>query len=206
MRGEGDSRLSGGELELIAHARAAETQAQQGSVRGEAAAGFERIQPLLRLDLAVGHAHVHPVHAHRSAQRCEIRHGIGAAGGRNAKSQIQQLIPDPGSRTMVAEAGDLHVIHFPQRDVDGKLVRQGLVRLGQGLRVLVEGMHVTHQGAAGVGDIRHVRIHRIQARCGGVGIAGVARQDDAARDVEQSQVAPVARVVLLTMDHDGVRP
>jgi hypothetical protein len=53
-----------------------------------------------------------------------------------------------------------------------------------------------------VGQVKHIGVAGVQARCRRVGVPGVARQDDVPAEAEQSAVAPNAGVILLIVDDD----
>ena len=102
---------------------------------------------------------------------------------------------------MVRERDDLHVVDLAERDVDRQLVGVGVGGSGEGLRILFERMHVADQRTARVGQVRDIGVGWRETRGSGIRVAGVARQQDAAPEAEDAEVAPVARVEFLPV-HD----
>ena len=70
---------------------------------------------------------------------------------------------------------DLEIIDFPERDVDGQLIEKRRRGVG-GIGLRVERMHVADQRTLLMRQIRDRGVRRRETRRGGIGIAGVFRQ------------------------------
>ena len=188
--------------ELRAGPGAVEQQAEQRAVAGEAVAGLQRIERAGRVALAAG-VEEHAVHADRAAQRGVVGHRIGASAGGQAQAEVEQAVPHGGGGLVVGEAHHLDVVDLAFDDVGGQLVAEHRVvrRVGQH----VERMHVADQGALRVGEVGDGGIGRPRAGHRGVAVGRVALGDVVVVEVQQAEVAPETGVVLLPVQHQGLR-
>ena len=199
-RAEGHA-LPAREAQGRADGTAGDGKLEQRSVGGERSPLPQRIQPGLAAERAVGHRGVDAVQADRPAQGGVVGHRIRAPGGRNPETKVQQPVPHPGGRLMIGERDDLEVVDLAQRHIDGQLVGVGMSGPGQRPRLFLERMHVADQRALRMRQVRHIRIGRKQARRRRVRVAGIAGQQRVAMHAEHTQVAPIAGVEFLAVNH-----
>ena len=108
-----------------------------------------------------------------------------------------------GSRLVVGEADDLHVIDLAVGNVGGKFVAQRLFR--RRVDVGIEWMHIADERALRVGKIGDCAVVRVRARKRTVLIGDETRRQIMIGQPEQAEVSPVARVIFLAVqDEDAV--
>ena len=132
------------------------------------------------------------------AQTREVRERVRPARGGDPESTVQQPVPDLGSDEMVRVAHHLDVIDLAERDVHGQLVEEWCGGVG-GIGLGIERMDVADQPSLRMREIGHGRVRQCKTRGGGVGVAGILRQQIVRREAEQPQVAPHAGMKLLRM-------
>ena len=119
--------------------------------------------------------HVDAVHADGPAQGGIVGHRVGPSSRGQPQAAIEQPVPDRGGAQMIGETHRLVVVHLAQRGVDDESVRESFVP--RRIDVGVERMHVAHQAALRVCEVRYRRVVRPGARHGREGIRVVPGED-----------------------------
>ena len=140
----------------------------------------------------------YPVGSQRSPQRGKVGHRVGTGTGRDTKPAVQELVPDPCGRQVVAETHDLHVIDVTQARIDRQSIGQGRRRVG-GIGVLIERMDVPEERALLMSLFGDEAVVGKETGRWSSGISGVARQNQVFGQAEEPGVAPYAGVVLLVV-------
>ena len=147
------------------------------------------------------------VHAHEtrwSSQAREVGKRIRAGGGGQAKTAVEQLVPDLRGDEVIAVSHDLEVVDLSHRDVDRQLVRNAaLYRRDVGIEI--ERVHISGERALLVSQIEDRRVGGIQTRESGARISRIIRQEEVLAQPELRRVPPQTGVKLLTIRDDEIR-
>ena len=179
---------------------------QQGTIGCKGASLLERVKPRCRASRNLWNACVNASQANRPTEGSVVSHGVRACAGRQPKSAIKQAVPDRRCHAVIAEAHDFDVIYFAQGRVDGQfeslIQRFSVSEGGVACRVLryVERMSISHERLLLVRQIGYNCIGGEKARCCGVAVCRVVRQQQVVCQIQQPQMSPVTGVKLLAVE------